>query len=148
METVIRGALVYLILHVITRIIGRRSLSQVTAFDFVLLLVIAQTTQQALLGADFSFTNAIILVITLALIDIGISLLKHAWPAAAELIDGTPTVLVAKGEPDMRALRRSRVSLSDVLQAARQQHGLRTLAEVDFAVLEVGGTISIIPVAA
>ena len=82
---------------------------------------------------------------TLFLIDILLSHLKQWSPAAEMLLDGTPTVLVSRGKPDLEALRRARVSLDDVLESARQQHGLRRLDEVDFAVLEVGGKVSIIP---
>ena len=82
---------------------------------------------------------------TLFLIDILLSHLKQWSPAAEMLLDGTPTVLVSRGKPDVEALRRARVSLDDVLESARQQHGLRRLDEVDFAVLEVGGKVSIIP---
>ena len=64
---------------------------------------------------------------------------------AALLLDGAPTVLISRGEPDAEALGRSRVSLEDVLESARRQHGLRRLDEVEFAVLEIGGKISIVP---
>jgi uncharacterized membrane protein YcaP (DUF421 family) len=145
MEAVLRAVAVYLILLLVTRLSGRRTLSQATPFDFVLLLIIAETTQQAMLGDDHSITTAVILIVTLFLIDILLSHLKQWSPAAEMLLDGTPTVLVSRGEPDLEALRRSRVSLEDVLESARQQHGLRRLDDVDFAVLEVGGKVSIIP---
>ena len=145
MEAVLRAVAVYLILLVVTRLSGRRTLSQSTPFDFVLLLIVAETTQQAMLGDDHSITTAVTLIVTLFLIDILLSHLKQWSPAAEMLLDGTPTVLVSRGKPDLEALRRARVSLDDVLESARQQHGLRRLDEVDFAVLEVGGKVSIIP---
>lgn len=145
MESVFRGLAIYLILLVIMRLSGRRTLAQMTAFDFVLLLIIAETTQQALLGDDFSLINAVILIVTLFTIDIVLSYLKQWAPAAGRVIDGVPTVLISLGEPDMRALRRARVGLDDVLEAARQQHGLERLDQIKFAILEVGGNISIVP---
>lgn len=145
MESVLRGVAVYLVLLLVIRLSGRRSLAQITPFDFVLLLIIAETTQQALLGDDFSITNSVILILTLFVCDIVFSYLKQWSPRAATLIDGTPTVLISRGRPDEAALRRARVSLDDVLEAARQQHGLKRLDQIDFAVLEVGGNLSIIP---
>jgi len=145
METVIRGVAVYLFLMLILRLSGRRSLAQITSFDFVLLLIIAGTFQQALVGEDFSLTNAAVLVITLVALDVGLSLVKQWSPRASIVLDGSLTVLISRGELDADALRRSRVGLEDVLQAARQQHGLKRLDQVAFAILEVDGSLSIIP---
>lgn len=145
METVIRGVAIYVGLLVVTRAAGRRTLGQMTAFDFVLLLIVAETTQQALLGDDFSITNSLLLIVTLFATDVAFSFLKRWWPRAERWIDGQPTVLVSLGRPDERALRRARVDLDDVLEAARQLHGLERLDQVKFAVLEVGGGISIVP---
>lgn len=145
METVIRGIVIYFFLMVVLRLSGRRSLAKITSFDFVLLLIVASTAQQALLGEDFSLTNAMILVITLVGVDIGLSYIKQVSPRASIVLDGSPTVLISRGELDTEALRRSRVGLEDVLQAARQQHGLKRLDQISFAILEVDGSLSIIP---
>jgi|SRR5688572_23110570 uncharacterized membrane protein YcaP (DUF421 family) len=145
MDAVSRGVAVYFILLIAMRLTGRRTLARSTPFDFVLLLIIAETTQQALVGDDFSVTKAVILIVTLFLTDIVLSYVKQWAPAAATILDGSPTVLISRGEPDHQALRRSRVSLDDVMESARQLHGLRRLDEIDFAVLEVEGKLSIIP---
>lgn len=145
MDTVIRGVSVYVILLVIARLSGRRTLAQMTAFDFVLLLIVAETTQQALLGDDFSITNAFLLIITLFAVDIGLSYVKGWIPGAERWIDGTPTVLLAEGRLDERAMRRARVKAEDILAAAREQQGLERLDQIKFAVLENGGGISILP---
>jgi uncharacterized membrane protein YcaP (DUF421 family) len=143
LDTVFRGVAVYFVLLVVTRLSGRRTMAQITPFDFVLLLIIAETTQQALLGDDFSVTNAVVLIITLFAVDILLSYVKQWSPVASTLMDGTPTVLISSGEPDFEALQQARVSLDDVMVSARQ-HGLRRLDEVEFAVLESGGDISIV----
>ncbi|MGE3651901.1 MAG: DUF421 domain-containing protein [Reyranellaceae bacterium] len=145
MESVLRGATVYLVLMVIFRLSGRRTLAQMTPFDFVLLLIVAETTQQALLGDDFSLTNSVLLILTLFMADIGLSYVKKFLPPLARLLDGTPTVLVSDGRIDRDALSRARIDLDDILAAARAQHGLERLDQVKSAVLEIGGTISIIP---
>jgi len=145
MESFIRGAGIYIVLLIILRLSGRRALSEMTAFDFVLLLIVAETTQQALLGEDFSLTNSAVLIITLVTLDIGMSLLKDAAPGMQRLLDGGPTVLISNGQLDHRAMRRARVSLGEVLEAAREAQGLERLEQIRFAILEARGTISIIP---
>ncbi len=143
METVIRGLAIYLILLLIVRLSGRRTLSQMTPFDLILILVISETTQQAMVGDDFSITNAVVLVVTLFSIDIGLSFAKRHWPKAERVIDGVPTLLIVNGEPDMDALRKSRVSMDDIAEATRRQ-GIPDLRHVRYAVLEVSGHISVI----
>lgn len=145
MESVIRGAAVYLILLVVMRLSGRRTLAQMTPFDFILLLIIAETTQQALLGDDFSITNAVVLIVTLIGIDIGLSYVKRWSPAVAKLLEGVPTVLIRDGKVDKRAVDRSRVDMSEIMVSARQNHGLENVGEVKHAVLETDSGISVIP---
>lgn len=145
MDSIVRAFTVYAVLLIVTRLSGRRTLAEVTAFDFVLLLMIAETTGQALLGDDSSITNTAIVIITLAAIDVGLSFVKAWSPKLGRLIDGTPSVLMSGGAVDWDALRKSRVSVDDVLQAARDKHGLKRLDQIDCAVLEVGGGISVIP---
>lgn len=145
METVIRGAAIYFILLIALRLSGRRTVAQMTPFDLVLLLIIAETTQQALLGDDFSIINAALLIIVLFSLDIGLSYIKQWAPRVARIIDGTPTVLISDGKPDLRAFARARVSLDDVLTTARVEQGLEQLTQIKSAILEADGAVSIIP---
>ncbi|ABR63551.1 DUF421 domain-containing protein [Sinorhizobium medicae] len=145
MESVARGITIYFILLVALRLSGRRTVAQMTTFDFVLLLIIAETTQQALLGDDFSIVNAALLILTLFGVDIVLSYLKQWSPKIALVLDGTPTVLIANGNVDDRALKRARINIDDILVAAREQQGLARLDQIKFAVLEADGGISIIP---
>lgn len=145
MDAVARGLVVYLFLLVVFRVSGKRSLGHVTTFDFVLLLIVAETTQQALLGNDFSVTNAFLLVITLVGLDIGLSLARQRWPGLERWIDGLPLVIVEHGRPLAERMRRARVDREDVMEAAREMQGLERLEQVKYAVLERNGTITIIP---
>ncbi|HEV7321792.1 MAG TPA: YetF domain-containing protein [Ensifer sp.] len=145
METVLRGLAIYIVLLLIVRLSGRRTLAQMTPFDLVLLLIVAETTQQALLGDDFSIANAVLLIVTLFGIDIAFSHLKTRHAGLGLLIDGTPTVLVSHGKPNEHALKRARMSVDDILEAARVQQGLERLEQVKYAVLEISGEISIVP---
>ena len=144
MDSVIRGLAIYFTLLVIIRLSGRRTLAQMTPFDLVIVLVISETTQQAMLGDDFSITNAIILILTLFTTDIGLSYVKRWWPRAAHIVDGVPTVLVTNGVYNEHALKGSRLQKDDVMAAARSHEGIESVEDIRFAILEVSGDISII----
>jgi uncharacterized membrane protein YcaP (DUF421 family) len=145
MDSVLRGVAIYFILLVILRVSGRRTLGQMTTFDFVLLLIIAETTQQALLGEDFSLTNAGLLIVTLIAIDIALSLLRERWPRLNGLIEGLPLILVEDGRPIKERVDQSRVGEEDILAAARESQGIERMEQIKYAVLERNGGISIIP---
>lgn len=145
MESVLRAVALYAVLLALFRVTGRRSLRETTPFDLVLLLVIGEATQQALLGEDFSLVNALVVVTTLLLMDVGLSLLKRRAPVVERVIDGVPTILVADGKPIEDRLRRARIDVEDILEAARERQGLATLEEIRWAVLETDGTITVIP---
>lgn len=145
MDAVLRAAAVYAFLLVVLRLCGRRSLAEITTFDFVLLLIIGEATQQALLGSDFSVTNAFLVITTLLVIDIALSLIKEHSPRAARLIDGLPMIVVEDGVALKERLRRARLDEDDILTSARQSAGIERLEEIRFAILEINGRISIIP---
>jgi uncharacterized membrane protein YcaP (DUF421 family) len=145
MDTLLRALTIYFALMIIFRFSGKRTLSESTPFDFVLLLIIAETTQQALLGQDYSVTNALLLIITLVGTDILLSHLKQHWPSAAVLIEGLPLVIVENGRPLEERMTKARVDNEDVLSAARQLQGLERMDQIEYAVLERTGKISIVP---
>lgn len=145
MDAVLRAFALYFFLLLIFRISGKRTFAQVTPFDFVLLLIISETTQQGLLGDDFSITNAFLLITTLIGIDIGFSLLKGRFPVVAKFAEGFPVIVVEHGKLVRERMRRARIDEGDILLAAREQHGLERLEQIKYAVLERNGGISIIP---
>ncbi|MBB2897058.1 DUF421 domain-containing protein [Pseudomonas sp. AS2.8] len=145
MESVLRAAAIYAFLLVLFRLTGRRALSEITTFDFVLLLVIGEATQQALLGDDFSVINAFVVIATLVLIDILLSLFKERSPRVGRFLDGVPLIVVEYGKPLTERLRKARLTEEDILEAARQSQGLERLEQIRFAVLEKNGQISVIP---
>jgi uncharacterized membrane protein YcaP (DUF421 family) len=145
MDAVLRAAAIYFFLLVIFRIAGERTLTSMTTFDFVLLLIIAEATQQGLVGNDFSVTKAFLVIITLVGIDIALSILKDKFPAIDKLVEGVPLVIVENGKPLKERMHRARVDDKDVLMAAREHQGLQRMDQIMYAVLERTGEISIIP---
>jgi uncharacterized membrane protein YcaP (DUF421 family) len=145
MNPVIRGVAVYLFVYIVFRILGKRSLAEVTTFDFVLLLIISETTTDALLGEDYSLTACFIMVSTLVGIDYLLSLLKDKSKWFQIASEGAPLVIVDNGKPLIKRMEKSKVDEEDVLEAARELHGLERMSQIKYAVLERDGTISIIP---
>ncbi|AKF53227.1 MULTISPECIES: DUF421 domain-containing protein [Pseudomonas] len=145
MDAVLRAAAIYFVLMVLFRIAGRRSLTDLTTFDFVLLLIIGEATQQALLGDDFSVTNAILIISTLIAIDVGFSLAKRRSKRLAKFLDGGPTVIVEDGKPLTQRMREARISESDVMEAARTTQGIVEMKDIRYAIIERNGEISVIP---
>lgn len=142
---VIRAAGVYAVLLAMFRIAGRRTLAQVTTFDLILLLIIGDASQQALVTQDGTFADAIAVIATLVLMDIGLARLKHTWPTLDAVLDGLPLPLMVKGRLRQGTMDAEAVSHQDLLTAARQAHGLGGLEQVEHAVLEQDGGISIVP---
>ncbi|HSE59236.1 MAG TPA: YetF domain-containing protein [Nitrospiraceae bacterium] len=145
MDAVIRALVVYLVLLVVFRLAGRRTLSEMTSFDFVLLLIISEATQNAMLGNDYSITNGILVIITLVGLDILFTNWKHRSAFIERWLDGLPMVIVEHGRPLKSLMDRARLDEEDVLAAARKSQGLERMEQIKYAVLEVGGGISIIP---
>jgi uncharacterized membrane protein YcaP (DUF421 family) len=145
MDLIIRGLAVYLFLLLIFRVSGKRSLRSATTFDFVLLLIIAETTQQALVGDDASVTAAFVLIVVLVGTDILLSLVKRWSPRLDRLLEGQPLVILRHGVPLRARMHVERVDEEDILSAAREAHGIDRLDRIERAVLEKSGGISIVP---
>ena len=145
MNPVIRGLAVYLFVYIIFRILGKRSLSEITTFDFVLLLIISETTTDALIGEDYSLMACFIMLSTLVGVDLLLTHTKTKWKWFEKISDGAPLIIVDKGVPLKKRMEKTKVDEEDILEAARILHGLEKMEQVKYAVLEKDGSISIIP---
>ena len=145
MDSAIKAIIVYLGLWLLVRVTGRRSLGQLTVFEFVLFLIIGSATQRALLGQDFSLTNAFIVVATLVGMDALLSLMERDFPVMRRILTGLPMILIENGRPLAWRIRRARLTEDEIMAAARLRHGLESMTQVKFAILEANGEISIIP---
>ncbi|HET7568129.1 MAG TPA: YetF domain-containing protein [Gaiellaceae bacterium] len=143
MDIVLRAIVVFVFLYALMRLIGRRELSSLEPFDLILLIVLGDAVQQGLTQDDYSLTGAILAVGTIAVLQVGTSYLNFRFPRLRPLLNGDPIVIVQDGKPIDRNLRRERLTLDDVAEAARGQ-GIASLDEVAWAVLETSGTISFI----
>lgn len=146
MENVLRAVIMYVFLFIIFKISGRKTLLEMTIFDFILVLIISEATQQALLGEDFSLTGAMITIGTLIFIDKSLGLLEKKIPKLNLWLNGSPIILIENGKVLDQRLRKCSLSEDEIMEVARQQGGLENLADIKFAILEKNGKISIIPV--
>ena len=145
MHTVFRSLAVYLFVLVVFRISGKRSLSQITTFDFILLLIIGEATQQALLGDDFSIVNAWVVIASLVTLEIVFSWIEGRWPAVGRALGGLPVVVVEHGRLLDDRAKHEGVTLSEILAAGREHHGLERLEQFKYAILERHGGITVVP---
>ena len=145
MDSVLRGLLVYFFLLIVFRISGKRTLSQTTSFDFVLLLIISETTQQAMVDNDHSITNGFLLIMTLIGTSILLAALKQFFPKLDLFLEGQPVIVVNKGKLLHDVMNKTRVDEEDILSAARMLHGLERMDQIKYAILERDGEISIVP---
>ena len=145
MEAILRSTAVYITLIAIFRLTGKRSLAQITTFDFILLLIVSEATQQALIGEDGSITNALLVILTLLGLDVALGRWKVRSESVARLIDGLPLVLIEDGRLHEDRMKRERIDEAEILQAARELQGLERLEQIKYAVLEQHGAITIVP---
>ena len=145
MDTVLRSAAVYIFLMIVFRISGKRSLSQITTFDFILLLIISEATQQALLGNDYSIINALVVIASLIVLDVAFSWMEGRWPGFGRVMGSLPVVIVEHGRLLDDRAKQEGVTLSEILAAGREHHGLERLEQFKYAILERHGGISVVP---
>lgn len=143
LELLLRPLLVYLVLLLAFRVSGKRELSQATLFDLLILLLISNVVQNAMIGADDSVGGAAVGVAVLLLLTFGLNKLTTRSRRARQILEGSPTLLVFGGKIIDKAMKSENVSRNDLLTALREQ-GVATLAEVRYAVLELDGQISVI----
>jgi uncharacterized membrane protein YcaP (DUF421 family) len=145
MDSVLRAIVVYFVLWLLIRIAGRRTLAEISTFDFILFLIIGGATQRALIGQDYSLINAFVVISTLIVIDILVGYADRNSSLVNKIITGVPTILVDDGHPLTNRMRWARVSTDEIVERGRLLHGLERLDQIKYAILEASGEISIIP---
>jgi uncharacterized membrane protein YcaP (DUF421 family) len=144
MDLALRATFLFCFVYLLTRILGRRELSSLEPFDLILLIVIGDAIQQGLTQDDYSVTGALIVVGTFAVLQVLLSFLSYHVPALRPALDGEPIIVVQDGKPIEKNMRRERITLDEVLVEARYQQ-VASMEEIEWAVLETSGKISIIP---
>ena len=143
MDLVVRAALAFAFVYLLTRVIGRRELSSMQPFDLIMLVMIGDLVQQGVTQNDFSVTGALLVGSTIGLMTVAVSYASFRFPRLRPALDGEPVIVVEDGKPIERNLRRNRITLEELAAAARQ-NGHASLERIRWAVLETNGRISFI----
>jgi uncharacterized membrane protein YcaP (DUF421 family) len=143
-DIVLCTVVVYLVILVGLRLAGKREIGQMTVFDLVVLLLIANAVQNAMVGPDTSLAGGILAAVVLLALNALVAQLRLRWPRLRRMVEGSPTLLVLRGEVITDHLRHEGLD-QETLEAALREHGVADLSEVEMAVLEIDGSISVVP---
>lgn len=138
---VLHSVVVFAFLWLVMRVVGKRELSQMSAFDLVLVVVLGDLVTEAVLGEDTSLTTAVTAISAFALLTVAASWASWRFPRRRAFFEGVPTPLITRGKLVREALRLERVTVDDLKEAARAA-GYRDLDEIEWAVLEPDGKFS------
>jgi uncharacterized membrane protein YcaP (DUF421 family) len=143
MDIALRAAIAFFFILLLTRVVGRRELSSLEPFDLILLVVLGDLVQQGVTQSDYSVTGLVVAGSTFALLAVAVSYASFRVKALRPILDGEPIVIVQNGEIVRRNLRRERITVEELLAAARLQQ-IASLDEIQWAVLETSGQISFV----
>jgi uncharacterized membrane protein YcaP (DUF421 family) len=143
-EFVLRAVIVYVVLLGMIRLSGKRTMGQFTAFDMLLIVLLGNAVQNALLGKDTSLGGGLLLAATLIGINYGVGWLSTRSRKVEALVEGEPVLIARDGEVLASVLKRELVTRAD-LEAAMRQQGCTHISEVSMALLEINGHITIVP---
>lgn len=144
-DILLRTAVIYSVVLAGLRLAGKREIGQMTIFDLVVLLLLSNAVQNAMVGSDVTVTGGLTAALLLIGLNKAVSFMSLRSPRLRRLVEGTPTVLISQGVAIEENLRREGID-DNVLEAALREHGVAKVADVDLAVLEVDGSISVVPV--
>jgi uncharacterized membrane protein YcaP (DUF421 family) len=144
MDLVLRAIVLFAAVYLLLRVVGRRELAQMEPFDLILLIVLGDAIQQGLTQDDYSVTGAIIVIFSIAVIQVGVGYAAYRSRRFRTIVEGDPVVLVEDGRMIEKNLRRARIAPDELAEEARLSQ-LTSIDQVAWAVLETSGKVSIIP---
>ncbi len=143
MELVLRATIIYFFLWAVTRGVGKRELSEMTAFELILLVVMGDLIQQGVTQEDMSLTGAILVIGTLAFWIVVFAYLSYRFKRVRPVLEGLPVVVVRDGQPLTDVMKLERLNLAELLEEARDR-GIADLQDIRLGVLEPDGKFSFI----
>ena len=138
---VVRAVVVYVFVGIALRVAGRRELGQMTTFDLVLLLVLANAVQNSINAGDNSLSGGLISATTLLVLNFAVGEATYRWRWFERIVQGPPRPLVRNGKLILRNMKRERVTLEELRSALRKQ-GIDGVTQCKQAVLESDGTLT------
>ena len=147
-EIVGRSLVVYAAVLIGLRLGGRRELGQLTPFDLVVILLVANAVQNAMVGADTTLQGGLVAAATLLAVNAGVARLRLRSLRVRQLVEGVPVVLVQHGELVATSLHREGITEEEVVAAVREHGEIGDISQVELAVLETDGSVSVVPMSA
>ncbi|MFH6996885.1 DUF421 domain-containing protein [Flavobacterium sp. FlaQc-57] len=143
LDIILRSVAVYFFMTIALRVFGKKELSQLNTADIILILLISNSVQNAMVGPDTSLWGGLVAALVLFIINFIIKKLTHKYKIIGDLLLDKPQVLIHNGKLDFNALSKLDIS-NDELKEAMREHGIEHFSDVKLAMLEIDGTISII----
>ena len=140
----IRTIIIFVVLMITMRIMGKRQLGELDVGEFVITILLSEIATLPITNTEKSLISAIIPIATLAILEISSSALILRFPKIKKILSSKPTVLISRGKMNRAEMRKVRISIEDLITQIRQ-NGIFDLEEVDYAILEENGKMSIIP---
>lgn len=143
MITIVNAAIIYWVLLISLRLIGRRGPNMMTPFEIILLFMLGGMGMQTIIGNDHSLTNALLGIGTVVMMHVLVASLKGWSERFGRIVDGTPVIVFGKGHWERESMQRLRIHEQDVMAAARSQ-GVERLEQIKYAIVERNGGISVV----
>ena len=137
------SACVYVFIVVAIRIFGKKEIAQLSIIDLVFILLISNAVQNAMVGPDTSLLGGLCAAGTLFIVNYALKYVMYRFPKLSTIAQGNAVMLVYEGKVIQENLVKTKVSIKEIEEAARE-HGVKSIDEVDLAILEIDGNISIL----
>jgi len=134
---------VYLFIVVAIRLFGKKELAQLSVVDLVFILLISNAVQNAMVGPDSTLLGGLVAASTLFLVNYLLKYLQYRFPKFGKIVEGNAVMLVYKGELLEAHMKKAKITEDELMEAVRE-HGVASVKDVDLAIMEVDGSISIL----
>jgi uncharacterized membrane protein YcaP (DUF421 family) len=134
---------VYLFIILAIRIFGKKELAQLSVVDLVFILLISNAVQNAMVGPDSTLSGGLVAATTLFIVNYALKYLQYRFPKFGRIVQGDATMLIYKGEVIESHMQKAKITMDELMEAVRE-HGVEAVKDVDLAILEVDGNISVL----
>lgn len=143
LNIVLRSAAVYICIVLFIRLFGKKEISQLSVIDLVFILLISNSVQNAMVGDNTSLIGGLVAAVTLFALNTSLRLLIFKFKPVEKFLEGEPIILIYKGQLMVKQLEAEKITMEE-LNATVREHGVEKISEVDLAVLEIDGNISVL----
>ena len=143
LSIILRSSAVYICIVLFIRLFGKKEISQLSVIDLVFILLISNAVQNAMVGDNTSLLGGLVAAVTLFILNSGLRFLIYKYKPFEKFLEGEPVILIYKGTVMMKQMKDVKITMEE-LHATVREHGVEKITEVDLAVLEIDGNISVL----